>query len=108
MCSSDLQGGTTPEGIHLGAMAGSLDLVQRGFAGIEVLDEVLWIKPNLPDTIKRINLRVKYHRHWILFTVEHHKLTICFDEGWSNKVNIGVIDKVYEFKHGEVKEFDLS
>jgi trehalose/maltose hydrolase-like predicted phosphorylase len=103
----DVQGGTTPEGIHLGAMAGSLDLVQRGFAGIEVLDDVLWIKPNLPDTIKRLILRVKYHRHWIIFTIEHDKLTICFDEGWSNTVNIGVIDKVYKFKHGEVKEFKI-
>ena len=29
----DLQGGTTPEGVHLGAMAGTVDLVQRAFTG---------------------------------------------------------------------------
>ena len=32
---ADLQGGTTGEGIHLGAMAGTLDLVQRGLTGLE-------------------------------------------------------------------------
>ncbi|MDJ0498279.1 MAG: glycoside hydrolase family 65 protein, partial [Acidimicrobiia bacterium] len=32
---TDIQGGTTPEGIHLGAMAGTVDLVQRGFTGLE-------------------------------------------------------------------------
>ena len=31
----DLQGGTTPEGVHLGAMAGAVDLVQRAFTGLE-------------------------------------------------------------------------
>src|SRR5690606_32041327 len=33
---ADVQGGTTPEGIHLAAMAGSVDLLQRCFAGVEV------------------------------------------------------------------------
>ncbi len=32
---TDIQGGTTPEGIHLAAMAGSVDLLQRCFAGVE-------------------------------------------------------------------------
>ncbi|MDZ7781399.1 MAG: hypothetical protein U5K56_00100 [Halioglobus sp.] len=33
---SDIQGGTTPEGIHLGAMAGTLDLMHRCYLGIEM------------------------------------------------------------------------
>lgn len=32
---ADLQGGTTAEGIHLGAMAGTIDLMQRCYIGIE-------------------------------------------------------------------------
>jgi len=31
----DVQGGTTAEGIHLGAMAGTVDLVQRCYTGLE-------------------------------------------------------------------------
>ncbi|MGW2125435.1 hypothetical protein [Streptomyces sp. NPDC001758] len=34
---ADIQGGTTGEGIHLGAMAGTLDLVQRGLTGLETM-----------------------------------------------------------------------
>ena len=30
---ADIQGGTTAEGVHLGAMAGCVDLLQRCFAG---------------------------------------------------------------------------
>ena len=32
----DIQGGTTAEGIHLAAMAGSIDLLQRCFTGLEI------------------------------------------------------------------------
>lgn len=103
----DIQGGTTPEGIHLGAMAGSLDLIQRNFAGLEVGDDALWIKPNLPKNISKISMRVKYRNHWIFFSVDHTRLKISFEEGWSNKVNIGVVDEIHEFKHGEVREFSL-
>ena len=44
----DIQGGTTKEGIHMGVMAGTLDLVQRGYAGTDVRDGVLCFDPRLP------------------------------------------------------------
>ena len=34
----DLQGGTTKEGIHMGVMAGTLDLVQRDYVGARIYD----------------------------------------------------------------------
>ncbi|MGP4111107.1 glycoside hydrolase family 65 protein [Streptomyces sp. 4N509B] len=42
---ADVQGGTTEEGIHLGAMAGTLDLVQRGLTGLEFREDGLWLDP---------------------------------------------------------------
>lgn len=45
----DIQGATTPEGINLGAMAGSLDLIQRTYSGLEVGEDALWINPDLPE-----------------------------------------------------------
>ncbi|MFO7824496.1 MAG: glycoside hydrolase family 65 protein [Cyclobacterium sp.] len=104
----DIQGGTTAEGIHLGAMAGSLDLVQRGFLGLEVGEEALWIKPPILEPLKKISIKVQYRRHWIAISLHEKKLTISFEEGWRNKVKIGVVDKVHEFKLGEVREFDLE
>jgi trehalose/maltose hydrolase-like predicted phosphorylase len=38
---SDVQQGTTAEGIHLGAMAGTVDQVQRVSTGIEVRGDIL-------------------------------------------------------------------
>lgn len=103
----DIQGGTTPEGIHLGAMAGSLDLIQRNFSGLAVCDDALWINPRVPESIKKISMRINYRKHWIFVAVDHEKIKISFEEGWSNEVNIGVLDELYKFKIGEVREFSL-
>jgi trehalose/maltose hydrolase-like predicted phosphorylase len=43
---ADTQGGTTAEGIHLGAMAATLDIVQRCYTGLEARDGVLWPNPH--------------------------------------------------------------
>lgn len=104
----DIQGGTTPEGIHLGAMAGSLNLVQRCYSGLAICDDALWIKPDLPANIKDISMRIKYRNHWIGIRINGEKLLISFEEGWSDKVKIGVIDQLYEFEKGEEREFSLK
>jgi alpha,alpha-trehalase len=49
---SDIQGGTTPEGIHLGGMAGCVDMIQKGFTGIETREDVLWFNPCLPEELE--------------------------------------------------------
>ncbi|MEX2593281.1 MAG: glycosyl hydrolase family 65 protein [Anditalea sp.] len=103
----DIQGGTTPEGIHLGAMAGSLDLIQRCFCGIEVSHEALWIKPMNLKQIDKIKFKIKFRGHWIVLSITKKVLRVSFEEGWSSSVAIGVIDRIYEFKKDEVKEFPL-
>ncbi|MGW1349826.1 glycoside hydrolase family 65 protein [Streptomyces sp. NPDC002409] len=42
---ADVQGGTTGEGIHLGAMAGTVDLVERGITGLEAGPDGLRVAP---------------------------------------------------------------
>ncbi len=42
---ADVQGGTTGEGIHLGAMAGTIDLVERGITGLEAGPDGLRVAP---------------------------------------------------------------
>jgi trehalose/maltose hydrolase-like predicted phosphorylase len=104
----DIQGGTTPEGIHLGAMAGSLDLVQKTYAGVEIREDVLWIKPDLPENIGSVKIRVNYRLHWIFISIDRQNINISFEEGLDKKVKIGVIDRIYTLRHGETKKFPFS
>jgi alpha,alpha-trehalase len=63
---SDIQGGTTPEGIHLGAMAGTVDLVGRGYSGMAAgADGVLRFTPSTPPEIRRIDFSVQFHGRWL-------------------------------------------
>jgi trehalose/maltose hydrolase-like predicted phosphorylase len=56
----DTQGGTTREGIHLGAMAGTADIVLRCYAGIETRADVLHLHPVLPNEIGRASFEIIY------------------------------------------------
>lgn len=55
----DVQHGTTAEGIHLGAMAGTLDLVQRCYLGLEVRGDGLRVNPLLPDGLGTVSLALQ-------------------------------------------------
>jgi trehalose/maltose hydrolase-like predicted phosphorylase len=61
---ADLQHGTTAEGVHLGAMAGTVDLVQRCYAGVETRGEVLCLSPRLPAKVGRLRFELRYRKHW--------------------------------------------
>jgi len=60
----DVQGGTTQEGIHLGAMVGTVDLLQRGFTGIETRDDLLRFDPFLPEEVAQLRFRMRYRQHY--------------------------------------------
>jgi alpha,alpha-trehalase len=104
---SDIQGGTTPEGIHLGAMTGTVDLVQRCYTGIEMRDEVLWLNPRLPEDLRSLTLHMRYRSHELTLDVTHDTLRIAFRQGWAKTAKIGFHNQVYEFEAGDVKEFAL-
>ena len=56
----DIQGGTTPEGIHMGVMAGTLDLVQRIYLGAEIRDGILFFDPRLPERLDGLSLPMQF------------------------------------------------
>ncbi|MEU8691407.1 glycosyl hydrolase family 65 protein [Streptomyces sp. NPDC048665] len=61
---ADIQGGTTGEGIHLGAMAGTLDLVQRGLTGLETREDALWLDPVPLPALSEYGFTLRYRGHW--------------------------------------------
>jgi alpha,alpha-trehalase len=60
---NDIQGGTTSEGIHLAAMAGSVDLVQRCFTGLEIRGNRLVLSPNWPESLGALGFPIHYRGH---------------------------------------------
>ncbi|MBC7559409.1 MAG: hypothetical protein H7270_08645 [Dermatophilaceae bacterium] len=56
----DVQGGTTAEGIHLGAMAGTVNIVLRCLTGMQARGEVLRFEPTFPPEVKELEFSVHY------------------------------------------------
>ncbi len=102
---ADVQGGTTPEGIHLGAMAGTVDLVQRGQTALEFREGTLWISPCLPTELQGLRVKLLYRGYWLCLDISCDRLTVSAPHGWAGPGRIGVRNQVHPFKAGEVLEF---
>lgn len=105
---SDIQGGTTAEGIHLGAMAGTVDLIQRGYTGIEMRDDVLWLNPCIPKKLEGLTFKLTYRSHWLDITIRQDRMKVGLRQGWARRAKIGFRGEVYEFEQGDTKEFALE
>lgn len=97
---ADVQGGTTPEGIHLGAMAGTVDLIQLGQTGLEVLDEGLRFNPCLADDLDGLSLRLRYRGHWLDVEIHTDRMTLHAPGGWTGPPQITVRDRTFPFGPG--------
>ena len=104
---ADIQGGTTFEGIHLGAMSGTVDLVQRCFTGIEVEEDVLWIRPMFPTELDRIQLLIHFRGHSLALMIDRNKLRIKVKRSWLQLGKLGVQGRIYDLKQGDEFDFDL-
>ena len=105
----DIQGGTTPEGIHTGVMAGTLDLVQRIYLGTEVREGVVFFEPRLRERLDGLSLLMQFRGTPIRVRIEGSLLTVeALTEGFSEPVWIGVGDDVRELTAGERCTFTLG
>lgn len=104
---NDIQGGTTPEGIHLGAMAGSVDTLLRGYLEIIPRHDVLWLNPSLPDDLRELNQHIRYRGYLISVSVSHDRLTIETMSAKAHPIKIGCKETVLEFTGRDKKEFSL-
>jgi len=95
-------GGTISEGIHLGAMAGTVDIVQRNYTGVEIREGMLSFSPCLPDDLRLIRQRLYYRGHWLGVDVTHERLKVTADEGRCPPVEITVRDAIHSIGPGEV------
>jgi beta-phosphoglucomutase family hydrolase len=104
---ADIQGGTTPEGIHLGAMAGTADLVRRGYTGIKVRRDTLWLHPLLPDDLRSLFVRLRYREHWLEVAISGGRLKVSTSEDAPGPMRLGFRRRVYLLEPGDTREFAL-
>ncbi|MFW6154895.1 MAG: glycoside hydrolase family 65 protein [Planctomycetota bacterium] len=104
---ADIQGGTTAEGIHLGAMAGTLDLVQRCYAGVNIGSGVLYLDPCLPDELEQLTMRIRYRDEWMYLRINHEVMEVVAETRKAGPVTIAHAGERHSLAPGERRVFHL-
>src|SRR6516225_8918894 len=105
--AEDIQGGTTREGIHMGVMSGTIDLMQRAYPGTELRDGILRFRPRLPVEVEEVSFRVQFQRTPLLVRLDRRQLTLSVHrEGAGGPIRVGVGDEIHELCPGDVETFE--
>ncbi|MDQ4103839.1 MAG: HAD-IA family hydrolase [Actinomycetota bacterium] len=105
---ADVQGGTTAEGIHLGAMAGTVDLVLRCLTGMRPRGRVLRFDPALPSQVKQLRFSVHYRRHRLEIALLEDRMEVNSRPGPAAPITVLVRDETVELCPGDRHEFTLE
>ncbi|PSG96805.1 trehalose 6-phosphate phosphorylase [Thermoplasmatales archaeon SW_10_69_26] len=97
----DIQGGTTHEGIHLGSMTGAIDLVQRGYTGLSVAEDVLAFDPAFPDPLESVSVELRYRGHLLEARVREDEVAVTSHAAGRDPVEIGLEQDVRRIGEGD-------
>jgi len=90
---TDIQGGTTAEGIHAGVMGGTVLMVIKTFAGINLKKEYLKINPSLPKNWNSVKFSIWYKNNFYTIDLSHKQLKIKINSKISKEVKIEFSNK---------------
>jgi trehalose/maltose hydrolase-like predicted phosphorylase len=105
---ADVQGGTTAEGIHLGAMAGTVDIVLRCLTGMQARGEVLRFDPALPPEVKELKFSVHYRGHRVDVALAVDRMEVRSRPGGVPPIKVLVQDQTIELSPGSRHSFSLE
>ena len=102
---ADIQGGTTAEGIHIAAMAGSIDLLQRCFTGLETRADRLILSPMWPESLGALRLPIYYRGYRLHLTIRGRTAEISVDPTDHPAIEIECRGKVQRLTPGSSLHF---
>jgi trehalose/maltose hydrolase-like predicted phosphorylase len=105
---ADTQVGTTREGVHLGAMAGTADILERCYTGIETRGNILRFDPQLPSELRALDLDVLYRDQRLTVHLDHSTLTLHALPGTAPPVRVGYAGDVHDLAAGHTLQLSLA
>ena len=92
----------------MGVMAGTLDLIQRGYMGSDIRDGTLYFNPKLTDRLDGLAFYMEFREVPMQVRLESGKLTVTAVAGGTGEsVSVGVGATVHKIKVGDSVTFDL-
>jgi beta-phosphoglucomutase family hydrolase len=106
----DTQGGTTAEAIHCGVMGGTLDILFKGFAGINIFKDYIQINPDPPSHWRSLSFKVVLRNCLLQVRIAQKEVEVAYIDGEDSSVNAVVYGNRYEIGKQDtlvVKEDDV-
>jgi alpha,alpha-trehalase len=89
-------------------MAGTVDLAQRCYTGIDPRGDTLWFDPALPDELECIEMFILYRGMWLDLEFRHGTVMITADAEAPHACTVGLQDKEYEVAPGKTLELPYT
>lgn len=105
---ADTQGGTTREGIHLAAMAGTVDLILRCYAGIETRGDVLVFNPTLPPELSDVAFEIVYRSQPITVELTPTQLRLRLHPGVAPAISVDIGGTGTTLHAGQVQDLPIA
>lgn len=102
---ADIQGGTTSEGVHLAAMAGSVDFVQRCFTGLEIRGDRIVLSPLWPEYLGALGFPIHYRGNHLHLRVSGKGAEISVEPRDVTPVEVECRGRVERLVPGSVVRF---
>jgi trehalose/maltose hydrolase-like predicted phosphorylase len=96
----DVNRGSTREGVHLGAMAGTVDIFERCYTGLEIRSDALWLNPLLPLEIESLAFPLSYRGHRLALTITHARVEVTAPSGQASPVSLHIAGVSHELQAG--------
>ncbi len=100
---ADIQGGTTPEGIHTGAMGGLDDVLLTRYAGIGTMGETLSLDPCLPDELPHLRLTMVFRGRRLKLDLTHERVRIARERDSEADLEVVVQGAPHKLPAGETE-----
>ena len=91
----------------MGAMAGTIDVVRRSFAGLRFSGDTILFAPNLPTGLRAVAFEVLYRGHRLRVNLKdgHMSIASALGDAGPIKVQVHGIDEV--LPPGQTRHFPL-
>jgi trehalose/maltose hydrolase-like predicted phosphorylase len=93
----------------MGVMSGTLDLVQRSYAGTHVRHGMLCFDPQLPKELDGLSFSMRFEGTPLQVALSRAQLTVAaHSDGASRPISVAVGDNVRELCQGDRHTFELQ
>ena len=103
--TADIQGGTTAEGVHLAAMAGSVDVLQRCFTGLETAGNTLRFNPTWPEQLGTLAFAMRYRDQHLTVRINNVSVFISAEPGKAPPIRVHCWGQTRTLSPGDSAEF---